>query len=172
MKNRAKQTVPNVKSTQGRQITGFFPRARTSSDSNAHQISSNTHSSMQSGSGPQSHHNGDSRSSIAIADQNVTRGDTDMFQGSTPHGDGDLGACVGSGLDMEDQVDLEAPIMNTGLIWADKDSEMSDVATDNIRKKGQMDWNNVNMGKPSWAGVVQGLGNGAADSVYMAFLQR
>ena len=167
MKNRAKQTVTNVKSVQGRQITGFFPRARTSSDSDAHLISSNTHSSMHSGSDPQSVRNGDLRPSIAITDQNVTMGDSTMFQRSASQGNGVLDAGIGSGLDMEDQVDLEAPITNTGLIWADEEGEMSDVTDDGIRKKGQMDWNYVNAGKPSWARVVQGLGDGPGDSIYM-----
>ncbi len=38
---------------------------------------------------------------------------------------------------------------------------------DGIRKKGQMDQNHGNVGKPSWSKVVQGLGDGPSDSVYM-----
>ncbi len=90
MKNRAKQIVTNVKSVQGRQITGFFPRAHTSSDSDAHLLSSNSHPSMHPGSGPQSIHNSDLRPSIATTDQGVTMGDSAMFQRSTLQGNGVL----------------------------------------------------------------------------------
>ncbi len=79
---------------------------------------------MHSGSGSQSICNVDHRPTIAIIDQNINMRGSAMFQGSASQGSGVLDAGIGSGLDMEDQVDLEALITNTGSIWADEEGEM------------------------------------------------